>query len=89
MVVDFSEILIIFVLIIFPKQLKEGLRRIQYSEVLQSEPIHVSLKQHSHKWNHQGENKVDIDHLDVRGWWQAITHLKESMEKVVESRRKI
>ena len=47
----------------------------------QSQAVHVGLEQHSSKWNHQGENEVDIDHLDVGGWRQAITHLNESVEK--------
>ena len=42
---------------------------------LQSKPIHVGLKQHSPEWNHQGENEVDINHLDIGGWGQAVAHL--------------
>ena len=49
---------------------------------LQSEPIHVGLKQNSPKWNHQGENEVDIYHLDIGRWRQAVTHLNRSIDKV-------
>ena len=42
----------------------------------QSEAVHVSLEQHSSKRNHQGENEVNIDHLDVGGWWQTVAYLK-------------
>ena len=33
------------------------------------------MKQHSSKWNHQRENEVNINHLDVGGWRQTIAHL--------------
>ena len=44
---------------------------------IQSETVHVGLEQHLHKWDHQGEDEIDIYHLDVGGGWQAVAHIDE------------
>ena len=44
---------------------------------LQSETVHVGVEQHLNKWDHQGEDQVDIYHLDVGGGWQAVAHIDE------------
>ena len=44
---------------------------------IQSETVHVGVEQHLHKGDHQGEDQVDIYHLDIGGGWQAVAHIDE------------
>ena len=42
---------------------------------LQSQAVHVGVQENLCKGDKEGEDEVDIDHLDIGGWREAVTDL--------------
>ena len=49
--------------------------RFEKTKYLQFEAIHVGVKEHLNKWDEQRKDEIDINHLNVGGWWEAIAYL--------------